>query len=103
MRRTNYRYCNKPIHQLQAHRRKLRLIRLYGEWNGTLTRKLLNKKGVSNALLNQLEILGLVRPVRSGGVVEYRISELRNCYRELLRREIYLKWCLRDGKGYIWI
>lgn len=47
------------------HRRNRKLIRIYGDANGNVRRRTLNKKGISNALLTQLELAGILpAPIR---------------------------------------
>ena len=98
---SQYRFQKMP-RTLKLHKRQRRLIRIYGDENGNVRRRTLNKKGISNALLTQLELAGILpTPLRvapsadnkNKADVLYSVAGLRSCGRALwlrgLRVEFY--------------
>lgn len=97
-----YLYWETPAHLKRLPKNKRRpgkLIRLHADHDGTIPRRRLNKKGISNALLAQLELAGMVAPLRNRteklgnpATVLYRVSELRSCWRAFRLRGLRVEF-----------
>ncbi len=57
----------------------------------------LEKKGLSRALLKQLELAGRLRPYRKAGQVFYDTYQLACCWRVLRQRGFRLNWWQHVG------